>query len=287
MATIIDGKLVAKKIKDELSLKIKSLNEKIGHEVSLAVILVGNNPASEVYVRNKIKACEYVGIKSFSYCLPETVSQDEVKNLIKTLSKDDKIDGILVQLPLPKGFNENEILSLIPENKDVDGFTSNNLGNLLLSKDCIVSCTPQAVITLLKETNVELAGKHAVVIGRSNIVGKPVSLLLLQENCTVSICHSKTANLKEICLSADIIVAAVGKTHLVKQDMVKDGAIVIDVGINRTKNGLKGDVDFDEVSKKASFITPVPGGVGPMTIAMLLVNTYNCAVMRNVNDWFW
>lgn len=283
MANVIDGKLVAKKIKDGLIEKVKELNKNLNHETSLAVVMVGNNPASEVYVRNKIKAAEYVGIKSYSYCLPETISQKELEDLIITLSNDNNIDGILVQLPLPKGFDESKILSLIPLYKDVDGFTANNVGNLLLGNECIVSCTPQAVITLLKEINVDLAGKHAVVIGRSNIVGKPVSLLLLQENCTVSVCHSKTKNLKEICLSADIIVAAVGRTHLVKEDMVKENAIVIDVGINRTENGLKGDVDFENVSKKASFITPVPGGVGPMTIATLMENTYKCAVMRAKN----
>lgn len=286
MANIIDGKIVSKKIKDELINKVKSLNAKLDHELSLAVIMVGNNPASEVYVRNKIKAAEYVGIKSLSYCLPENTSQKELEDLVIRLSNDNNVDGILVQLPLPKGLDEKKVLSLIPLYKDVDGFTANNVGNLLLGNKCIVSCTPQAVITLLKEINVPLKGKHAVVVGRSNIVGKPVALLLLQEDCTVTVCHSHTKNLKEICLSADIIVAAVGRTHLVKEDMVKEGAIVIDVGINRTEDGLKGDVDFDCVSKKASYITPVPGGVGPMTIAMLMENTYNCALMRAFNDWF-
>lgn len=284
MANIIDGKIVSKKIKDELINKVKSLNAKLDHELSLAVIMVGNNPASEVYVRNKIKAAEYVGIKSLSYCLPENTSQKELEDLVIRLSNDNNVDGILVQLPLPKGLDEKKVLSLIPLYKDVDGFTANNVGNLLLGNKCIVSCTPQAVITLLKEINVPLKGKHAVVVGRSNIVGKPVALLLLQEDCTVTVCHSHTKNLKEICLSADIIVAAVGRTHLVKEDMVKEGAIVIDVGINRTEDGLKGDVDFDCVSKKASYITPVPGGVGPMTIAMLMENTYNCALMRAFND---
>ena len=284
MASVIDGKMISKKIKDQLIEKVKELNTKLDHELSLAVIMVGNNPASEVYVRNKIKAAEYVGIKSLSYCLPENTTQEELEELVVTLSNDNNVDGILVQLPLPKGLNESKVLSLIPLNKDVDGFTANNVGNLLLGNKCIVSCTPLAVITLLKEQNVSLTGKHAVVVGRSNIVGKPVALLLLQENCTVTVCHSQTKNLKEICLSADIIVAAVGKTHLVKEDMVKEGAIVIDVGINRTENGLKGDVDYENVSIKASAITPVPGGVGPMTIAMLMENTYNCAVMRAFND---
>ncbi len=284
MANIIDGKMISKKIKDQLIEKVKELNTKLDHEVSLAVIMVGNNPASEVYVRNKIKAAEYVGIKSLSYCLPENTTQEELEELVVALSNDNNVDGILVQLPLPKGLNESKVLSLIPLCKDVDGFTANNVGNLLLGNKCIVSCTPKACITLLKEQNVDLTGKHAVVVGRSNIVGKPVALLLLQENCTVTVCHSHTKNLKEICLSADIIIAAVGRTHLIKEDMVKEGAIVIDVGINRTENGLKGDVDYDNVSKKASAITPVPGGVGPMTIAMLMENTYNCAVMRSIDD---
>lgn len=284
MATIIDGKLISKKIKDQLIDKVKELNKKLDHELSLAVVLVGNNPASQVYVKNKIKSAEYVGIKSLSYYLPETTSQKELEDLVISLSNDNTVDGILVQLPLPKGLDEKKVLSLIPLNKDVDGFTANNVGNLLLGNDCIVSCTPKAVITLLKEYNVELKGKHAVVVGRSNIVGKPVALLLLQEDCTVSICHSRTKNLKEMCLQADIIVAAVGRTHLIKGDMVKDGAVIIDVGINRTENGLKGDVDFDGALSKASYITPVPGGVGPMTIAMLMENTYHCALMRALND---
>ena len=284
MATIIDGKLISKKIKDQLIDKVKELNKKLDHELSLAVVLVGNNPASQVYVKNKIKSAEYVGIKSLSYYLPETTSQKELEDLVISLSNDNTVDGILVQLPLPKGLDEKRVLSLIPLNKDVDGFTANNVGNLLLGNDCIVSCTPKAVITLLKEYNVELKGKHAVVVGRSNIVGKPVALLLLQEDCTVSICHSRTKNLKEMCLQADIIVAAVGKTHLIKSDMVKDDAVIIDVGINRTENGLKGDVDFDGALSKASYITPVPGGVGPMTIAMLMENTYHCALMRALND---
>ena len=284
MATIIDGKLISKKIKDQLIDKVKELNKKLDHELSLAVVLVGNNPASQVYVKNKIKSAEYVGIKSLSYYLPETTSQKELEDLVISLSNDNTVDGILVQLPLPKGLDEKRVLSLIPLNKDVDGFTANNVGNLLLGNDCIVSCTPKAVITLLKEYNVELKGKHAVVVGRSNIVGKPVALLLLQEDCTVSICHSRTKNLKEMCLQADIIIAAVGKTHLIKGDMVKDNAVIIDVGINRTENGLKGDVDFDGALSKASYITPVPGGVGPMTIAMLMENTYHCALMRALND---
>lgn len=284
MATIIDGKLISKKIKDQLIDKVMELNKKLDHELSLAVVLVGNNPASQVYVKNKIKSAEYVGIKSLSYYLPETTSQKELEDLVISLSNDNTVDGILVQLPLPKGLDEKRVLSLIPLNKDVDGFTANNVGNLLLGNDCIVSCTPKAVITLLKEYNVELKGKHAVVVGRSNIVGKPVALLLLREDCTVTICHSRTKNLKEMCLQADIIVAAVGKTHLIKGDMVKDDAVIIDVGINRTENGLKGDVDFDGALSKASYITPVPGGVGPMTIAMLMENTYHCALMRALND---
>lgn len=278
MTKIIDGKLLSQKLKDEVKLNVSKFKEKYNRDVCLAVILVGENPASQVYVKNKIKACEYIGIKSLSYKLDEKVSEKEVVELVKTLGKDDLVDGILVQLPLPKHINEDKVLSEIPPVKDVDGFTSINIGNLLLDKPCTVACTPQGIITMLKSENIELSGKKAVVIGRSNIVGKPVSLLLLKENCTVTICHSKTKDLSKICSEADIVVAALGRANFVTADMVKDGAVVIDVGINRTENGLRGDVDYDNVSKKTSFITPVPGGVGPMTIATLMENTYKCAL---------
>lgn len=280
MAEIIDGKALAQSVKDELKIKIADFKVKYARDITLAVVLVGENPASMVYVKNKIKACEYVGIKSLSFSLPENSSFEEVASLVSELGKNGGVDGILVQLPLPDHIDENKILSLIPPEKDVDGFLAQNVGNLLLGKECTVSCTPFGVIKMLKSKNIQFSGKNAVVIGRSNIVGKPMALLLLQENCTVTVCHSKTENLKEICKRADIIVAAIGKAEFLKADMVKDGAVIIDVGINRTENGLKGDVDFENVSKKASFISPVPGGVGPMTIAMLLENTVNCAFRR-------
>ena len=280
MAKIIDGKLLSQSLKDGVKSNVLEFKEKYNRDVTLAVILVGENPASQVYVKNKIKACEYTGIKSLSYKLDENTSEEEVINLVKKLGADSEVDGILVQLPLPKHINEDKVLSEIPPVKDVDGFTSINIGNLLLGKPCIVSCTPQGIITMLKSANIELSGKKAVVIGRSNIVGKPVSLLLLRENCTVTICHSRTKDIAKICSDADIVVAALGKAGFVTEDMVKDGAVIIDVGINRTENGLKGDVDYENVEKKASYITPVPGGVGPMTIATLMENTYKCAVRR-------
>ena len=278
--TIIDGKEISLKIKNQLVEKVKKFKADYNRDISLAVILVGENPASQVYVKNKILAAEYVGIKSLAFRLPENTQENDVIALVKSLVNDEKIDGILVQLPLPKHINENNILNLIPAEKDVDGFSEDNIGRLCLGKPCSVACTPAGIIELLKSYQIELTGKNAVVIGRSNIVGKPISLLLLQENCTVTICHSKTKNLKEICLNADIIVAAIGKAHFVSADMIKDSAVVIDVGINRTENGLKGDVDFENVKNKCSFITPVPGGVGPMTIAMLMQNTYNSALRK-------
>lgn len=277
-ANIIDGKLVSQKIKDELKVKIEKYKAEAGKDITLAVLLVGENPASQVYVRNKIKACEYVGIKSLSYYLPENVTENEVKELVLSLSNDNSVNGILVQLPLPKGIDEDAILNLIPAEKDVDGFSSENVGNLLLGKETTVACTPFGVIKLLEEYNVDLTGKNAVVIGRSNIVGKPMAMLLLQKNATVTVCHSKTKNLSSIVANADVVVAAIGKPNFVTSDMVKDGAVVVDVGINRVDGKLVGDVDFESVSKKASLITPVPGGVGPMTIAMLMENTYLSAI---------
>ena len=281
MAKIIDGKALAQSVKDQLKEKVSEFELKYNRKISLAVILVGENPASKVYVNNKIKATEYVGMKSLSFHLPENATQEEVSDLVKKLSSDSGVDGILVQLPLPKHLDETSILNLIPAEKDVDGFLAENVGNLMLGLPCTVACTPFGVLKMLKSEGVELSGKNAVVIGRSNIVGKPMAMLLLKENCTVTICHSKTSNLKEICASADILVAAIGKPEFVTADMVKDGAVVIDVGINRTENGLVGDVDFNSVKEKASIISPVPGGVGPMTIAMLLENTYLCAT-RNI-----
>lgn len=285
MTNIIDGKALSQNIKDQLKINVENFKNKYNRDITLAVILVGENPASQVYVRNKIKACEYIGFKSLSYKLDETATEEEVVELTKSLSNDKNVDGILVQLPLPKHISEDKVLSCIAPEKDIDGFTSINIGNLLLGKPCIVSCTPQGIITMLKSANIELSGKNAVVIGRSNIVGKPISLLLLKENCTVTICHSKTKDIEKICSNADILVAALGKAQFVKENMVKDGAVVIDVGINRTEEGLKGDVDFENVSKKTSYITPVPGGVGPMTIATLMENTYKCALRREEGEF--
>lgn len=278
MAKIIDGKVISQKVKDELKEKVALFKQKYNKDITLAVVLVGENPASQVYVKNKIRGTEYVGMKSLSFNLPENSTEKDVEELILSLAKDDSVNGILVQLPLPKHLNEDKILSLIPAAKDVDGFLPENVGKLLLGQETTISCTPFGVLKMLKSENIELCGKNAVVIGRSNIVGKPMALLLLQENCTVTICHSKTQNLKEICKNADILVAAIGKPLFVTQDMVKEGAVVIDVGINRTENGLVGDVDYKNVKDIASYITPVPGGVGPMTIAMLLENTYLSAL---------
>ena len=284
MAKIINGKLIAQAVKDELKIKVVDFEKQHGRKITLAVILVGNNPASQVYVKNKILATEYVGMRSLSYYLPEDSTEEQVSETILNLANDDAVDGILVQLPLPKHLNEDKLLALIPPEKDVDGFLAQNVGNLVLGQDATIACTPFGVLKMLKSENIELTGKNAVVIGRSNIVGKPMALLLLQENCTVTVCHSKTVNLKEVCANADILVAAIGRPKFVTADMVKEGAVVIDVGINRTDAGLVGDVDFENVSKVASYISPVPGGVGPMTIAMLLENTYLCAVRRQVND---
>ena len=283
MAKIIDGKALAQKVKDELKVKVSEFFNTYNRQITLAVILVGDNPASQVYVKNKIKSTEYVGMRSLSFCLPESTTQDEVEELVAKLGADDSVDGILVQLPLPKHLNESKILNKIPANKDVDGFLAENVGKLMLGEQTTVACTPFGVLKMLKSEGIELSGKSAVVIGRSNIVGKPMAMLLLKENCTVTICHSKTQNLDEICKSADILIAAIGKPNFVNKNMVKPGAVVIDVGINRTENGLVGDVDFNDVIELVSYISPVPGGVGPMTIAMLLENTYLCA-LRSINE---
>ncbi len=280
MANILDGKKISQSVKDQLKIKVKDFEEKYGRKITLAVVLVGENPASQVYVKNKITATEYVGMKSLSFYLPENATEQDVEQTILSLANDNSVDGILVQLPLPKHLDENKILSLIPAQKDVDGFLAENVGNLMLGLPTTVACTPFGVLKMLQSENIELSGKNAVVLGRSNIVGKPMAMLLLKENCTVTICHSKTQNLASICKNADILVAAIGKPKFVTKDMVKEGAVVVDVGINRTENGLVGDVDFDAVKDIASYISPVPGGVGPMTIAMLLENTYICACRR-------
>lgn len=274
---ILDGKALALKIRAELKDKIAALHKKIG----LAVVLVGSDPASQIYVRNKIKACEEVGIQSYSYVLPETATQKEVEDLLDELATSKHIDGILLQLPLPKGLNGESAMAHIPVEKDVDGFSAENLGLLALNKDGMVSCTPFGVMKILENDGIELTGKNAVVIGRSDTVGKPMAMLLLNANATVTVCHSKTKNLKEICKQADLIVCAIGKAKFVTADMVKDGAVVVDVGINRDENGkICGDVDFENVKEKTSYITPVPGGVGPMTITMLMYNTYLTACKK-------
>ena len=269
---IIDGKAVSAAVKDEVKEQVAAL-KKDGGVPCLAVVLVGDDPASKVYVRNKKRACEYCGIKSLEYILDKTASEQQLLDLIDVLNKEPTVHGILVQLPLPPHINEQKIINAISEQKDVDAFHPANVGRLMTGNPDFLPCTPAGVMEMLKK-DIRPAGKDCVIIGRSNIVGKPMAMLMLSANSTVTICHSKTKNLKEKCLCADILIAAIGKPKFVTADMVKDGAVVIDVGINRTEDGkLCGDVDFDEVSKKASYITPVPGGVGPMTIATLMKNT--------------
>lgn len=272
MALLIDGKKIAQDIKDELREKVLEFQSR-GIQITLAVIQVGNDPASTVYVGNKKKACQYVGIRSLAYELPEETTEKELLNLIEELNEREDVNGILVQLPLPKQINEDRIIQAISPAKDVDGFHPQNVGRLSIGQKGFVSCTPAGVIQLLKRSGITIEGKECVVIGRSNIVGKPMSMLLLRENGTVTVCHSKTQNLKEIAKRADILVVALGKPKYINSDYVKEGAVVIDVGIHRDENNkLCGDVDFDDVVNKVQAITPVPGGVGPMTIAMLMSN---------------
>ena len=270
---ILDGKAVSLKVKESVKVRADEL-KKFGVEPTLAVVLVGEDKASQTYVRAKEKACNEYGIKSVAHRLSENTTQNELLALINVLNLDDSIHGILVQLPLPKHIDTNVVLAAIDPRKDVDGFHAVNVGKLVSGLDGFVPCTPLGVMEILKEYGIEVAGLNAVVIGRSNIVGKPMANLLLNASATVTVTHSKTKNLKEICKNADLIVAAIGKPFFLKADMVKDGAVIVDVGINRLDDGrLVGDVDFDEVAPKCSYITPVPGGVGPMTIAMLLNNT--------------
>ncbi len=272
MYQVIDGKKISQEIKDELREKAARMREQ-GIERTLAVIQVGADPASSVYVRNKKKACEYVGIRSLSYELPEETGEEELLGIIRELNEREDVNGILVQLPLPSHINEERVLLAISPEKDVDGFHPVNVGNLSIGRPGYVSCTPAGVIQLLKRSGISIQGKECVVLGRSNIVGKPMAMLLLRENGTVTVCHSRTENLREITRRADILVAAVGKPRMVDETYVKDGAVVIDVGIHRNEdNKLCGDVDFESVAPKTSYITPVPGGVGPMTIAMLMAN---------------
>lgn len=273
MATIIDGKELSKKLKEQMKDRVAQMRQQ-GIVPKLVVVLVGNNSASEVYVRNKHKACGEVGIESEVIKMPEETTQQELLDVVKGLNEDQTVDGILVQLPLPSQINEKVVLrSILPE-KDVDGFHPVNVGLLSIGDDCYAPATPSGIIAMFKEYGIEIAGKHCVIIGRSNIVGKPMAALLLRHNATVTVCHSKTQNLGELTRQADIVIVATGHRHTLTADMVKEGAVVIDVGMNRNELGkLCGDVDFDEVKEKASFITPVPGGVGPMTITELLENT--------------
>lgn len=282
MANLINGKEVSAGVK----LRVKNETQKIynenGIKPGLAVIIVGNDPASRVYVNSKKKACEEVGFNSYEYALSEETTQEELVELVNKLNNDKNVNGILCQLPLSKHLDENAIINTIKPEKDVDAFHPFNVGKIMIGEFAFLPCTPAGVMELIDSTGVEISGKNCVVIGRSNIVGKPMAMLLLHRSGTVTICHSKTQNLNEICKNADILVAAVGKANFVKADMVKKGAIVIDVGMNRLDNGkLCGDVDFEEVEKKASYITPVPGGVGPMTIAMLMQNTLTAAKIQN------
>ena len=271
---LIDGKLVSNNIRQEIKEKVSSLLSKHSQVPGLAAVLVGDNPASEIYVRNKRKACADVGIYSEEYKLPEDTTQDELLKIIDGLNNNDKINGILVQLPLPNHIDESLILKAVSPQKDVDGFHPVNAGLLFQGEQKFIACTPHGIIKMLEFYNIDIQGKNAVVLGRSNIVGKPASMLLLQKHATVTICHSRTKNLQEILKEADIIVAAIGRAHFLTKDMVKIGAVVIDVGINRLDTGkLAGDVDFENVKDLCSHITPVPGGVGPMTITMLLWNT--------------
>lgn len=280
---LLDGKKVSALTKDRLKEKVEKLRQE-GITPKLAVIMVGNDSASQIYVRNKSKACDYVGIEFEEHLLPDETKQEELLNLIEELNNKKEINGILLQSPIPKHLDINEAFRKISPEKDVDGFHPVNVGKLVLGQDTFISCTPFGIMKILEEYNIDIEGKNAVVIGRSNIVGKPMSQCLLSKNATVTICHSKTRNLAEIAKNADILVAAIGRPCFVTEDMVKPGAVVIDVGINRMEDGkLKGDVDFDTVSKKASYITPVPGGVGPMTIAMLMTNVVKAAENQSEN----
>ncbi len=281
MANIIDGKAVSAQVKENIRVEVEHLKAK-GVEIGLAVVIVGDDPASQVYVRNKEKACETVGFNSFKYALPAETTEEELLDLVEMLNNDDRVDGILVQLPLPKHLNDKIIIDNIRPDKDVDAFHPVNVGKIMIGDYSFLPCTPAGVMELIDSTGVEVAGKECVVIGRSNIVGKPQAMLLLHKSGTVTVCHSKTQNLKEVCSKADILVAAVGRAKMVTSDYIKEGAVVIDVGMNRDENGkLCGDVDFEDCKEKAGYITPVPGGVGPMTIAMLMKNTLTAGKMHH------
>ncbi|HHW23344.1 MAG TPA: bifunctional methylenetetrahydrofolate dehydrogenase/methenyltetrahydrofolate cyclohydrolase FolD [Clostridiaceae bacterium] len=280
---LLDGKDLARRMKEAMKLEIRSMAEE-GIVPGLAVVIVGNDPASRIYVNNKKKDCEEVGIRSFEYALPEETSEDQLLGLIDALNQDPAIDGILVQLPIPKHLDEAKVIRRIRHDKDVDAFHPYNTGELMIGRPVFAPCTPAGVMELLKDAGIEVAGKNCVVVGRSNIVGKPMSMLMLHANATVTVCHSKTKDLKEVCRQADILIVAIGKADFITGDYVREGAVVIDVGMNRREDGkLTGDVDFESVSKKASAITPVPGGVGPMTRAMLLKNTIKACNMHKKN----
>ncbi|MDO5022524.1 MAG: bifunctional methylenetetrahydrofolate dehydrogenase/methenyltetrahydrofolate cyclohydrolase FolD [Eubacteriales bacterium] len=276
MANILSGKTISAELTEIQKQQVEELKKR-GIQPGLAVVLAGENPASQIYVRNKIRACEQTGIYSKSIRLPESVSQEELLKVIDELNQDDKIHGILVQLPLPKGIDEHTVIMRISPNKDVDGFHILNAGKLFTGLKGFVPCTPKGIMYMLESAKIDLDGKHAVIVGRSNIVGKPIAMLLLNANCTVTICHSHTKNLAEITKQADVLVAAIGKPKFITADMVKEGACVVDVGINRVDGKVVGDVDFEPVYQKASYITPVPGGVGKMTISMLMQNTIEAA----------
>ena len=281
MAIIIDGKELAKKTRQNLKIECDELKNK-GINPKLAVIMVGDNPASKVYVRNKSKACQEVGVEYEEYLLDSNITQKDLIDLIKKLNNDKNINGILLQSPIPKHLDINEAFRTIDYNKDVDGFHPMNVGKLTLGQDTFVSCTPYGVMRMFEEYNIDLCGKNVVILGRSNIVGKPLTQCCLNKNATITVCHSKTQNTKKITKEADIVISAIGKAKFITEDMIKEGAIVIDVGINRDENGkIVGDVDFENVKQKASYITPVPGGVGPMTVAMLINNVIKAAKNQN------
>ena len=281
-AAVIDGKAISARIKDELKEKVQRIRENRNIEITLAVVLVGEDPASQVYVRNKKKACEYIGFCSVSYELSQNTSQAKLLELIEELNEREDIDGILVQMPLPEQIDEKVIIRAIRPSKDVDGFHPQNVGALCIGEPGFVSCTPAGIIQLLRRSGIEMSGRECVIVGRSNIVGKPMAMLMLRENATVTVAHSKTSDLKQVCKRADILIAAIGKAKMITADYIKEGATVIDVGINRVPETgkLQGDVDYENVREHAGAITPVPGGVGPMTIAMLMNNCYEAAAMN-------
>lgn len=287
MSVILDGKATSEKIKENIRQKCKILKEKYGISAKLAIVIVGDDAPSQIYVANKEKACKQTGIESVTVRLSGDISQEKLLEEVKKLAADTKIHGLMVQLPLPKGLNVSEVLSVIPPEKDVDGLTVKSGGLILFGEDGFTPCTAKGVIELLKIYGIDFKGKHAVVVGRSNMVGKPIALKLLENNCTVTVCHSRTENLANFTRQADILVVAVGKKHIITADMVKEGAVVVDVGMNRENGKLYGDVDYENVSKKASFITPVPGGVGPLTVTMLLSNTIDaCLKKEKLSDIF-